>query len=113
MKHFRSFFLGVILTLALTFALQASAGVASFKTAFIADMNAQFDAATKQRIANAFVSAYQAEWNARVAAGTADTLANRGQFVADKTVDTYIKGVVQQAETDALRQALPAPTPLP
>lgn len=43
-------------------------------------------ATEKQKLRNRFVSEYQAEWTARVQAGTVDNAANRGQFVIDKTI---------------------------
>lgn len=42
------------------------------------------EASRKTELASAVISAYQSEWDARVASGTADNAANRGRFVADE-----------------------------
>jgi hypothetical protein len=99
----------VLLNIATT---PAFAGLASFKTALIAAVQANFTAGQQTEIRNSFVSAYQTEWDARVRAGTADTAANRGNFAADKIID-YVNDVRNGELKKAAITALPTPTPLP
>jgi len=72
------------------------------KTAF----GANLDAATIQKVRDRFVSAYQAEWNARVASGTLDTAANRNTFAVDKVFD-YISSIYTSESAKANAATLP------
>lgn len=92
--------------------VQVSAGIASFKTALVANVTANFTVPERQKITDTFVTAYQSEWNARVAAGTVDNATNRGNFVADKVID-YIQGIVRAEQHRTNIQAVALPTPLP
>lgn len=112
MKQFRSFIAGFILAVALIAVAQVSAGVAGFKTDLIAAFTANFTAPQRTAIANSFVSAYQGEWNRRVATGTVDNAANRGSFAADK-ITAYVNEIVQAETHKAALAAVPTPTPLP
>jgi hypothetical protein len=112
MKRTQSFIAGFVLAIVLLSSINALAGIATFKTDLIAAFTNNFLAADRQRVANAFVNAYPAEWQARVAAGTADTSANRGDFAADKIIE-YIKVVVKATEQNSAVSAVPTPTPLP
>lgn len=112
MKSLKFFTLGFIFALFLSISVQHTlAGIASFKTDLKAAVTNNFLAADRTRITDAFVAAYQAEWNARVAAGTVDNATNRGDFAADKVID-YMKAIVFKRESDAVVQAVASPTPL-
>jgi hypothetical protein len=72
---------------------------------------ANLTATEKTKLRNRFVTEYQAEWNARVVAGTADTATNRGIFVIDKTLDYW--SLVYKLGSDRENLAtLPAPDTL-
>jgi hypothetical protein len=74
------------------------------KTAF----GNNLDAATIQKLRNRFIAAYQSEWNARVASGTADNTANRNTFIADKMFD-YIQNIFTSGSINEMRAAEPVP----
>jgi hypothetical protein len=107
-----SFLAGAILMAALVFSVQVFAGVAGFKTDLKAAVGANFTAGEQQKVRDSFVSAYQAEWDQKVAAGTVDNAANRGDFAADKII-AYIQGIVFSSTYKASLQAVATPTPLP
>jgi hypothetical protein len=64
------------------------------------------DAATRTKLSNRFVSALRSEWDARIAAGTADNASNRATFIADKIFD-YIQGIYQNESRRENQAALP------
>jgi hypothetical protein len=77
------------------------------KTDIKAAFAANLDATTIQKVRDRFVSAYQSEWNQRVATGTVDNAANRNTFAVDKVFD-YINGIYQGESAKANQAALPA-----
>lgn len=112
MKNVRPFVFGFIFACVLLTTTQIFAGVAGFKTDLIAAFTANFTAGQRTTIANSFVSAYQNEWNARVAAGTADNAANRGLFAIDKIIE-HVQTIVRAEQHKTALNAVPMPTPLP
>lgn len=111
-KYLLSFFIGVIFTTVIVSSAEVFAGKDSFKTALVSAFTSNFDAPTRTRVTSAFVATYPAEWNARVASGTADNPTNRGLFVADKVIG-YVEETVKTEERRASLASLPTPTPLP
>src|SRR4051812_26275866 len=115
MKRFR-FILTILLALLIGYAAAQmqpasthAASIATFKTALISAVQANFPAGQQTTVANSFVSAYQGEWNARLADGTyTDTPANRGQFAADKII-AYVQEVVRSEQYKASIQAVASP----
>jgi hypothetical protein len=94
---------------------RVEASVATFRTALIADFTNtnNFTIAQRNEIADAFVSAYNAEWLARIADGTyTDTAANRGQFAVDKMI-FYMRDIHRDYRRKLDFSAVPTPTPLP
>lgn len=63
--------------------------VNAFKTELLNlfSTTANLDSSTKTKIRNRFVSAYQTEWQNRVASGTTDNAANRAAFAIDKIAE--------------------------
>lgn len=78
------------------------------KNDFKTSMNSNLDAATKTKLINRMISAYQSEWDALIASGTADTAANRGDFVAKKVMD-YLKNIFTAGSQRENYASVPAP----
>lgn len=78
------------------------------KTAIRQAFTANLDAGTRTKLIDRFVSAYQEEWNARVAGGTTDNATNRGIFASDKVFD-YVQNIYRSGSSRELQAAVPQP----
>jgi hypothetical protein len=85
--------------------------IPAFKAELLALLatTANLTAAEKTKLRNRFVSEYQNEWDARVAAGTVDNAANRGQFAIDKTVNGYWGDIYKAGSSRENQAAVPEP----
>lgn len=115
-ENFKTILIGLLLMAVIKLTIfppqTANAGVATFKTALVAAVTAHFSPTDRTRVANAYVSANQAEWNARVASGTVDNDNNRREFAGDQ-ITAMILFTVYSEERRMSVSALPTPTPLP